>query len=453
MDPNLVPQRFGGGGATNIHPLVAVILVLVGVLVLFLPRKYTIVPLLAASFLVPLEQTVVVGSVHFQFLRILIFLGWARLLPSVALSGTKLVSEGLNAIDKSVILCSLFGAIGFVLLWRESAAVVNQLGQMYTTLGVYFMLRFYIRDQEDVERAIRTFAIVAVAIAVVMVREQITAHNVFAFLGGIRTTVMQRGTGIRAMGPFEHPITAGVMGAVTFPLFLSLLLKGDKSRLTLLLGGVAAFAITLAAMSSTGLIAAVAALCSFCLWPLRNQMSLIRKGIVACLITLHMIMKAPVWALIGHMGVVGGSDSWHREYVVDQFIRRFFDWWLIGTRDNYNWGWDMWDITNEYVATGFSSGVIPFIFFVAIIVYAFKYVGRARKAVEGNKRQELFFWALGAALFANVAAFFGVIYFDQIQVAWYATLAIISVTTIQATRSEAPQATQQEYPGSRGCQS
>jgi protein TonB len=89
----------------------------------------------------------------------------------------------------------------------------------------------------------------------------------------------------------------------------------------------------------------------------------------------------------------------------------------------------MWDITNQYVATGFSGGVLPFIFFVAVIVYGFKYVGRARLVVKDDKKKEFFFWALGAAIFAAAAAFFGVIFFDQIQIAWYAILAMVSAAT------------------------
>ena len=38
----------------------------------------------------------------------------------------------------------------------------------------------------------------------------------------------------------------------------------------------------------------------------------------------------------------------------------------------------------------------------------------------------LYYWSLGAALFANVVSFVGISYWDQIQVAWYAFLAIIA---------------------------
>ena len=237
------------------------------------------------------------------------------------------------------------------------------------------------------------------------------------------------------MGSFTHPILAGVFGAILVPLFLGLRWRGGDNRGRLFVGILAATVIVIASGSSTPVMAYAMAVVALCFWSMRMQLRRIRWGIVFCLIFLHIIMKAPVWALIGRLGVIGGSDSWHRVFVITQFVDHFWDWWLLGTRDNYNWGYGMWDVTNQYVATAFSGGLLPFICFVAVIVHGFKYLGRARKAVENDKREELFIWALGAALVANAAAFFGVIYFDQVQVAWCALLGIISVTTRAVSNS------------------
>jgi len=434
MNPDL-PQRFGGAGATNVHPAVMIAYVLVAVLMLGLPRKYAVSVFVAATLLIPMDQVFVIGALHFQTPRILIALGWIRLLMTKSSVKGGFLPYGLTMIDKVVALCVFFNALDFVLLWREMDAVTNQLGSVYSILGTYFLLRFFIRNEEDVLRTIRTLAYVAVPLALMMTSEFVTEHSSLAFLGGgMRSHLIRREHGIRAMASFQHPITAGVFGAITFPLFVGLWWK--KERFAAVVGNIASIMIVFTSTSSTGVSAYAAAIIAFCCWPLRKSMQVVRRAIVACLIILHLIMKAPVWALIGHMDIIGGSDSWHREYVVDQFIRRFFDWWLLGTKDNYNWGWDMWDITNQYVATGFTGGVLAVGFFIAIIVYGFKYLGRARKLVRGNGREEWFLWALGAALFANAAAFFGVIYFDQVDIAWYALLAIICVTTHEAFRSE-----------------
>ena len=433
-----ISLKFGGGGETYVHPAVAVAMLLVATLIFFVPLRYVIVPFLAAVFLIPMDQIVVVGPFHFQMMRIVILLGWIRLLATKASSGLELLSGGMNAMDKALILWVLCGAMNFVLLWQEWGAVVNQLGNIYTILGSFFLLRFLIRDEEDMERTIRTFVYIAVPIAIVMMIEQATGQNPYVFVGGARSAMremlMARENGFRAMACFQHPILAGMFGAIVFPLCLGLWWQHKNNRLSAVAGMIAATVIVMASLSSTPLLAYMAAIGALCLWPLRKQMRLIRWGIVLCLVSLHMVMNAPVWALIARMGVIGGSDSWHRYYVSDQFIRRFGEWYLLGTRNYESWGFEMWDITNQYVGVGLSTGLLPFIFFIAIIVYGFKYLGRGRRSFEGNKNKELWFWALGAALFSNVVAFFGVSYFDQTQVAWYALLAMISA--VAAHREE-----------------
>ena len=46
-------------------------------------------------------------------------------------------------------------------------------------------------------------------------------------------------------------------------------------------------------------------------------------------------------------------------------------------------------------------------------------LGDARKLVEHKRNEAWYFWCLGAALFSNLVAFFGMSYFDQMQFAWY----------------------------------
>jgi len=165
-------------------------------------------------------------------------------------------------------------------------------------------------------------------------------------------------------------------------------------------------------------------------------MRLVRWGIIGTLAALQMMMTSPVWHIISDIDITGSSSSYHRYMLVDQCIRHFWDWFLVGTKDFGNWGWDMWDLSNQYVATADTTGFVPLIALIAIIVMGFKYLGRARGAAEGEKNGERFVWALGACLFANVVAFFGISYFDQTIVAWYALLAMVSAVTWPARNVE-----------------
>jgi hypothetical protein len=153
-----------------------------------------------------------------------------------------------------------------------------------------------------------------------------------------------------------------------------------------------------------------------------------RRALSIVLIALHLTMAAPVWFLIARIDLTGGSSGYHRAELVDQFIRHFSEWWLVGTHDSASWGWDMWDQQNQYVNIGETGGLAALVLFVTAICRQFAAIGTARKVVQGAK-QEWLYWFLGAALFSHVVAFFGANYFDQSKVSWFMLLAMISAAT------------------------
>jgi hypothetical protein len=154
------------------------------------------------------------------------------------------------------------------------------------------------------------------------------------------------------------------------------------------------------------------------------------------LVSLHLVMKAPVWDLVSRIDLTGGSSGYHRYQLIDQCIRHFWDWAFVGTKDFGNWGWDMWDLSNQYVAAADTTGLVPLILFLVMIVVGFRYVGRARRASSSDRKQEMFIWALGASMFANVVAFFGIAYFDQTIIAWYGLLAMIAAAAVTVRRQQ-----------------
>jgi hypothetical protein len=193
------------------------------------------------------------------------------------------------------------------------------------------------------------------------------------------------------------------------------------------LGMIAALIITITSRTSTAMSACLAMVIGLGMWRFRDRMRSIRWGLAVVLVGLHLMMRAPVWALIARIDLVGGSTGWHRYKIIDNFVRHFFDWWLVGSRDYMNWegGDDMWDQANQYIAIGETTGVLSLVLFIALIVYGFKYLGKARRAAGNDSRREWFLWLLGVALFSNLIAFLGISYFDQTFVYWYLLLAVI----------------------------
>lgn len=426
--------RFGGGVTESIvNPLVLALVLIVGALILVWPRSKIIAPLIAAFILIPMDQVLFIGGMHFPMLRFLALFGLARLVRDKFSSRCKIFSGGVNKIDLAVILFAIATALTGILLFQEVGALVYQLGNIYTVFGVYFLLRYLVRDESDIISMFRVLAYVAAVVAVAMTWEMATGHNPYALLGGAYAAdyaiAVARGDRFRAAGCFAHPILAGTFGAILLPLFVLLWQRGKKYRAVATVGIVSATVITLASNSSTPIMAYAGGVLALCMWPLRNWMRAIRWAIVILLVSLHMVMKAPVWHLIARIDVSGGSSSYHRFMVVDQCIAHFSDWWLVGVKSTFEWGWDMWDTANQYVSVCDHSGLVPFILFMASIVYGFKYLGKARRAAI-SKEQQTFLWALGAALFANVVAFVGISYTDQTQVIWYGLLAAISAAVV-----------------------
>ncbi len=121
--------------------------------------------------------------------------------------------------------------------------------------------------------------------------------------------------------------------------------------------------------------------------------------------------------------------------LVDNCIRHFGDWWLLGSKDYPDWGFVMFDLCNQFVVAALTGGLVTLIVFIAIYSRSFGAIGRARKQAAGDRREEWFLWCLGSALFANVVASFGINYMVHLMMCFFSLLACISVGAF-APRSE-----------------
>ena len=88
----------------------------------------------------------------------------------------------------------------------------------------------------------------------------------------------------------------------------------------------------------------------------------------------------------------------------------------------------MWDLSNQFVAEGEVGGLVTFVCFLAIITRSYSRLGGMRKQV--GRKEGWLVWSLGAVMAAHIFAFFGVSYWDQTQIWWFAFLAMISAATV-----------------------
>lgn len=416
--------KYGGGGETVIHPIALGFTLIMGLMMVFGSRRLAILALLSTTLLMPLKQRIVIASVDLMMLRILILFGFTRL---IIWGEHRLVT--LNRIDKTFIAWVISSVITYTLLFQTMGALINRLGFAFDALGAYFLLRSLCRGSKDVENIIKALAVLSAIVAGCMLIERTTGRNMFSVFGGVPELTQVRDGRLRCQGAFAHPLCAGAFGATMMPLMVSLWWGRGKKKLGML-GIIATTVIVITSASSGPILAYVAGIGGLCMWVFRRQMRTILWGSLFGLIALHIVMKAPVWALLMRVKVFGASTGYHRFYLLDTFIRRFDEWWLIGTKFTSHWGYDLWDLTNTYIHMGIDGGLITLTLFTLIIVFCFKALGRTLAEMEDGPLIQRNLWSFGACLFSHTVAFFGISYFDQMQVVWYVFVAMISITCV-----------------------
>ena len=429
-----VNLRFGGGSADSvISPIVAVMLAIAIVLIIVLPRNRVIMPFLIAFFTIPIGEVLVVGGVHFTALRILILTVLARRLT---FSRREKYPGGINSIDLCVFLWSISAVIAFFLQFPGGPALIQGMGVLLDTLGGYLAIRSLIQDSDGVRFTIKSLSVVCAILGLCMINEQISHINVFGLLGGMGTTVSVREGHIRSSATLGY-LYAGAFAGVLVPLFVWLW-KEPKSRVVAAVGLLAATAMVITSYSSTSQLALLGSVAGLGFWPQRKKMRMIRLGIFSILAGLDMVMKAPVWALIARVDLTGSSSSYQRYALIDMTVRHFSSWWLIGTPDYINWGWDSWDLCNQFAAVALSGGLLTLIFYIWIFKSGFSTLGTARKRLEGDKREEWLLWCFGSSLFATLVAHFGINYMAQLIMGFFPIIACISVVAFEAKQATVP---------------
>jgi hypothetical protein len=423
---------------SNINPIALLFLVSMSIVTLRARRQAAVKALLAIAAFLPLGQQVVLFGLHFQFFRILILIGFCRLLTRGETREFR-----WNKVDKLFVCWALAGLVCGILRDPASIMGVNCLGGAFNAFGIYFLIRFLTKEPGEAIDHLRLLAFVAVVIAIAMFWEVITHRNLFYAFGGVPETVVEREGRFRCQGPFRHPILAGTFAATLLPLLIGLWFQGGRNKKLALLGIAGCAFSSCVAASSGAILTCLTAMIGLGLWTIRHQMHLIRRGLLVVVIVLSLVMKAPVWYLIAKLSDLLGGTGWHRSYLIDQTIKHFSEWCLIGSSYTAHWAPsgqvlivdpNNMDITNHYVQQGLQGGMLRVGLFLAIIVACFKIIGRAVRVKDYPSTEAKLFWAFGVCLASHCTAFISISYFDQIEVFWFWLLAVIAV--IQARASQ-----------------
>jgi len=323
----------------------------------------------------------------------------------------------------------IVGLLTGTILWGTKDVFINRLGTVYDTFGIYFLCRILILDFSDMELIIKSIIIISIPIAIFMINEQITKYNIFSILGGVPEITRLREGRLRSQGAFSHPIMAGTFGATLLPLVVGYWFRNRQNKKILLIGIFSCTLITITSASSGPVFSFITAIIGLLLWTMHKNMKIIFRGAIACIIGLHIVMKAPVWSLIGRIDIVGGSSSSHRSRLISKAIEYFHEWWMLGTYGSGHWGWGLEDVTNWYVRHCINGGLLYFVLFITIIALSFKTIGRTVRTIKDQPDLQKFVWAMGACLFSHAVSFIGVSYFGQMVFFWFLIIAMISTVS------------------------
>jgi hypothetical protein len=436
---NYINPTTVGDNVEFVTPIGLAFTLLMALLLLTLPRRHAIVPVIVLVCYMTMGERIVLGGFNFTMIRVLLFFGWMRLLIKGEM---RKVKWGL--VDTLIIAWAIIRTVNYTLVWGTTDALVNRLGYAYNIVGAYFLFRFLVRDEEDVFRAIRYLAIAVGPLALIVLNEKLSARNLFAAFGGVPLIPEIRAGVLRCQGPFAHSILAGTFGATTIPLFVGMWLR-QRSTLVLAMLAIASSTLIVAMGGSSGPVLAYAfGLLALSLWPLRMNLRPLRWGIVVVLLTLHFVMNSPVWFVIARASVFSGSTGWYRGFLIDMSVRHLDEWWLIGTTSAAKWHFYLADVTNQYLLEGLAAGMPAMLVFIGILAASFRSVGNAVRSKSADPKVRLLAWALGASLVGHAVSFISVSYFDQNVIIFYLLLASIAVvgavpvTASQNHRTKAP---------------
>lgn len=410
-------SRGGWANTTIVHPAGLALLAACIAAVLLVPRRFVVIPIFVMMCLAA-RQRVTIVSLDWDFVRIMIVVGWLRVILRKEMRGFR-----LHKLDIVAMIWSSTATLGYVVQQADSAAIVLRLGATIDTLGSYMLFRVVIRSWRDIVSTIRGMIVVAVPVALLFLIEKATGRNMFSVFGGVPPVTKVREGRLRCQGAFAHPILAGSFWASILPLFIALW-WGMRERLLCVAGVAATMLIVFACSSSTPVAAVGIVAVGWGVYFIRGHMTFIRWSIVGVLIMLQMVMQKPVYHLISRIDLVGGSTGWHRYHLFDQFVRRVDEWFLFGTKSTAHWGYGLFDVTNQYVLEAVRGGILPLIAFVAMIVIAFRAVGAALRASAGDRATTALSWGIGVSLLTHSIIFFAVSYFGQIVVLWNLSLAL-----------------------------
>lgn len=413
------------------NPIGTLILAFLILVVLCGTRRWALLAMMAGALYLTQNINVNLAGLNMWATRFLELAGFFRVMSRHEFSFRQ-----MNKIDHALLL--LYVCTTMVFLLRSTTGQAYQIGTAVDAFLSYFTFRGLLRNMDEFRCLLRDFVYLLAPYTLLVVIESRTGHNPFTVLGGVEggSDWMRHGRP-RCFGSFRQPDTLGMFAASFLPLFIGMACMVKERRRALIAISLL-FVIVWAANSGAESAAALTGLACWGFWRFRTKMRTVRWSIVAIIIALALVMKAPIWYIFERVSSVTGGDGWHRSYLIDVAYQHIDKWWLAGIPVTETSGWFPYglattggmDITNQYIAFGVTAGLGGIVLFIFLLVRTFSYLGKASAFIRSAAQQagdtEFLLWGLGVMLVVHIINWFGITYFDQMYMVWFMQLAAIS---------------------------
>src|SRR5271157_3445550 len=123
-------NQFITDGTTFINPAGLAFTLLMACLLIALPRRYALLPVIALTCYMTMGMRIMVADLNFTMIRVLLLFGWIRLIIRGEIRWLK-----LNQLDKLMICFVMSSIVTYTLLWGSYDAFKDRLGLAYNALG------------------------------------------------------------------------------------------------------------------------------------------------------------------------------------------------------------------------------------------------------------------------------------------------------------------------------
>ncbi len=412
-------------------PVGYLFIVTAGMLTLLLPRKYALLPLIAAAAYTPAGEALEIAGATFTIPRLLVALGFLR----ITARGETMRGRW-TSIDSFVLLWAAV-LLGTSAMHTDDAWLFR-LGVVWTETGTYFLARRLLADTDDVRDLLKALVIMMIPLAGLMAFEKATDFSPFSVFSSVSSLPEMREGKVRAMGPFAHSILAGTVGAVLLGIGIALW-KDSKWRSRI--GVIGGATIVFACASSGPLLMTASVLLGYGLMSRRRRMRPVLILAFLCLVAIDCAMNDPIYFLMAKIDLVGGSQGYFRAQLIRSSIEHLDEWWLAGTDYTRHWmptglkvSGRHTDITNHFLQQGVWGGLPLMAIFLVIEIKAFAAVGRVMRAAEQLPANQVrLIWGLGCVLFGLTVNFTSITMFDQSVVFYWTIVALIASVTNPGT--------------------